>query len=143
MTLSKLFLALSGRMLVILVSKRLGAIVTTRMPYRAKSRASGKVKDAIAPLDAEYATWPGWPSNAAEDETRIRTPRSLSLGIGVALIMCGKDRRTRSSVPRRLMLRTKSIEEIGIGSPVRPSTIYRVVSLHKQLEPCGYGSELS
>jgi hypothetical protein len=77
-TLSKLFRAFSGNRLVILLSNRLGAMVTTRTPYRARSRASGSVSDAIAPLDAAYATWPGWPSKAADEDTRIRTPRSPS-----------------------------------------------------------------
>ena len=51
-TRSKLFFAFSPSMLVILLSNKLGAIVTARMPYRARSRARGSVRDAIAPLEA-------------------------------------------------------------------------------------------
>ena len=91
MALSRLFLALSGSWRVILLSNKLGAIVTALIPYRDKSRANGSVRLAIAPFEAEYATWPGWPSNAAEDETRIRTPRSLSGGNGVFEVICGRN----------------------------------------------------
>jgi len=41
---------------VIRESKRLGAMVTTLMPYLARSRVIGRVRDAIAPLEALYAT---------------------------------------------------------------------------------------
>ena len=40
---------------IIVVSKMPGAMVMTRMPNRASSRAAGRVRLAIAPLDAEYA----------------------------------------------------------------------------------------
>ena len=42
---------------------KLGAMALTRMPYRAKSRASGRVRLLMAPLDAAYAVCPYWPSN--------------------------------------------------------------------------------
>lgn len=41
---------------VIPLSNRLGAIVTTRTPYRARSRVKGKVRLAMAPLLAAYET---------------------------------------------------------------------------------------
>jgi hypothetical protein len=44
---------LSDIMAVILESKREGAIVTTRMPWRARSRVRGSVRERIAPLEAE------------------------------------------------------------------------------------------
>ena len=50
---SRLFLTLPLIMLVIRLSNKLGAIVTTRMPCRAKSRAMGSVMDTTAPLLAE------------------------------------------------------------------------------------------
>lgn len=59
MTLVKEALTLSDIMSVILDLNKLGAMVTTRIPYRAKSRVSGSVSEAIAPFDALYATCPG------------------------------------------------------------------------------------
>jgi len=55
-TLVKLARTLSLIIAVIRESKRLGATVTTLIPYRARSRVRGRVSDAMAPLDAEYAT---------------------------------------------------------------------------------------
>lgn len=56
MTLVRLALTLSLIIAVILESNRLGATVTTLMPYLARSLVNGSVRDAIAPLEAEYAT---------------------------------------------------------------------------------------
>lgn len=56
MTLVKLARTLSDITEVILDSKRLGATVTTRIPYRARSLVRGRVRDAMAPLEALYAT---------------------------------------------------------------------------------------
>ena len=56
MTLVKLDRTLSLITAVISESNRLGAIVTTRIPYLATSRVNGRVRDAIAPLDAAYET---------------------------------------------------------------------------------------
>lgn len=56
MTLVKLALTLSLIIAVILESKRLGAIVTTLIPWRARSRVIGNVSAVMAPFDAEYAT---------------------------------------------------------------------------------------
>lgn len=54
-----------GMMSAIGVSKRPGAISTTRTPRGANSRAAGNVSDARAPFDAAYAPWPTCrPSNA-------------------------------------------------------------------------------
>ena len=44
---------------------RPGATVLMRMPDLASSRAIGSVMPTMAALDAEYAAWPIWPSNAA------------------------------------------------------------------------------
>lgn len=52
MTLVKLALTLSLIKAVIPVSKRLGAIVTTLIPYFARSLVNGRVSDANAPFDA-------------------------------------------------------------------------------------------
>ena len=43
---------LSDIMAVILESKSEGAIVTTRIPWRARSRVSGRVRERIAPFEA-------------------------------------------------------------------------------------------
>jgi hypothetical protein len=51
-TLVKLARTLSDIIAVILESKRLGAIVTTLIPYRARSLVIGRVREAMAPLEA-------------------------------------------------------------------------------------------
>ena len=61
-TLVKLALTLSLIIAVMPLSKRLGAIVTTRIPYLARSRVSGSVREANAPFEAAYETCPGCPS---------------------------------------------------------------------------------
>jgi hypothetical protein len=43
---------LSDIMAVIRESKSEGAIVTTRIPWRARSRVKGRVRERIAPLEA-------------------------------------------------------------------------------------------
>jgi len=44
------------------VSMSPGAIVQTRMPTAARSRAAVSVSETTPPFDAEYAAWPIWPS---------------------------------------------------------------------------------
>lgn len=61
-TLVRLDLTLSLIKAVIPLSNRLGATVTTRIPYLETSRVNGSVREAIAPLDAAYETCPGCPS---------------------------------------------------------------------------------
>ena len=61
-TLVKLALTLSLIKAVMPLSKRLGAIVITRIPYLARSRVNGSVREANAPFDAAYETCPGCPS---------------------------------------------------------------------------------
>lgn len=51
-TLVRLDLTLSFIKAVIPLSNKLGAIVTTRTPYLARSLVNGKVKEASAPLEA-------------------------------------------------------------------------------------------
>lgn len=108
-TRSKLLRAFSGNTAVMALSNKLGAMVTARMPNRARSLARGSVRDAMAPFEAAYATCPGCPSNAAEDATMIRTPRSPSGPAGSFLTKWGTTNRMRSRVPRRLIFITKSI----------------------------------
>jgi hypothetical protein len=55
-----------------------GAIVQTRMPTAARSRAAVRVRATTPPFDAEYAACPIWPSNAAIDAVLTMTPRSPS-----------------------------------------------------------------
>ena len=62
MTFVRLDLTLSLIKTVIPLSNRLGAIVTTLIPYLETSRVSGRVKEASAPFDAAYETCPGCPS---------------------------------------------------------------------------------
>lgn len=52
----KLARTLSDITAVIRESNRLGAMVTTLIPYRARSLVIGSVRAATAPLDALYAT---------------------------------------------------------------------------------------
>ncbi len=49
----RLLLTLSPISAVIPLSNKLGAIVTTRIPYLARSLVSGSVSEAIAPFEAE------------------------------------------------------------------------------------------
>jgi len=55
-TFVKLDLTLSPIRAVMPLSKRLGAIVTILMPYLDRSLVKGSVKEARAPLEAEYET---------------------------------------------------------------------------------------
>ena len=59
-----------------------GAIVTTRMPWRASSRAAGKVSAATPPLDAAYAALPDL---AVERRNRGRVDDDAALGFRVGL----------------------------------------------------------
>ena len=127
MTLVKLARTLSDIIAVIRESNKLGAMVTTLMPYLARSLVIGKVSDATAPLEALYATtkshfsinnsrwdaegnrpWPGCPSKAADEATMITIPRSPSSPTGVVLARWGRTCRIRSIVPRTLTFMTKS-----------------------------------
>src|ERR671910_1098344 len=56
------------------VSNRPGAIVQTRTRADARSRAAGSVMPTTPPLEAEYASWPIWPSYAAIDAVITITP---------------------------------------------------------------------
>ena len=56
------FLASSGNAAIIGVLNRPGAMVTTRMPSFANSRAIGSVMPTTPPFEAEYAAWPICPS---------------------------------------------------------------------------------
>jgi hypothetical protein len=56
------FCTSSGMPSTIGVQKMPGAIVLTRMPKRASSRAIGSVMPTTPPFDAEYAACPIWPS---------------------------------------------------------------------------------
>ena len=90
---------------IIGVSKMPGAMVITRIPKRASSRAAGKVRLAIAPLEAAYAAWPICPSNAATEAVLMITPRSPSAFASVSAIAAAA-RRNRLKLPIRLTLIT-------------------------------------
>ncbi len=83
------------------VSMMPGAIVITRMPEDASSRAAGRVRPTTPPLDEEYAACPIWPSNAATEAVLITTPRWLSSSAGV-LAMASAASRSTLNVPIRL-----------------------------------------
>lgn len=67
-TLFKLARTLSDITDVILESNRLGAIVTTLIPYRARSLVIGRVRAVMAPLEALYATVTGIRTHFAIEE---------------------------------------------------------------------------
>ena len=60
------------------LSHKPGAMVHTRIPWLARSLAMGSVMPTMAPLLAEYAACPIWPSNAATLAVFTTTPRWLS-----------------------------------------------------------------
>jgi hypothetical protein len=74
------------------VSNRPGAIVFTRMPTPARSRAAGRVMPTTPPLEALYAICPIWPSNAAIEAVLTMTPRSPSSVGSFALIAAAAKR---------------------------------------------------
>src|SRR5689334_14719 len=104
------------RLAIIGVSKMPGAIVMTRMPERASSRASGSVMPTTPAFDALYAAWPIWPSNAATDAVLTITPRSPP-ALGELLVIADAASRIMLNVPTRLMLTARA----KLASPCRPS----------------------
>ena len=102
---------------IIGVSKMPGAMVITRIPKRASSRAAGSVRLAMAPLDAEYAAWPICPSNAATEAVLMITPRSPSAFASVSA-MAAAARRNRLKLPIRLTLITwAKLAKTGVYQP--------------------------
>lgn len=57
-----------------------GAMVHTRIPTFIKSRATGRAREAMAPLEAAYAACPIWPSEAATLDVLIMTPEIVEVG---------------------------------------------------------------
>src|SRR6185312_14819368 len=110
------------RLAIIGVSKMPGAIVITRMPDRASSRAIGSVMPTTPAFDALYAAWPICPSNAATDAVLTMTPRSPSPFAIFFAIACAV-RRIRLNVPTRLMLtaRRKLARACGPSLPTTRS----------------------
>ena len=95
------------------VSNSPGAMVTTRIRSRDRSRAIGSVMPTTPPLDAEYAAWPIWPSNAATDAVLTMTPRSSP--IGSVLAMRSAPSRITLNVPIRLISTTLRNASSGNG----------------------------
>ncbi len=87
------------------VSTMPGAIVMTRMPYWARSRAAGSVRPTIAPLDDAYAAWPTCPSNAAMLAVLMTTPRWPVSSGSVAAMASAATARTVNE-PMRLISTT-------------------------------------
>src|SRR5688572_5583856 len=102
------------------VQKMPGAMDITRMPNMANSRAIGSVMAATAPLVAEYAAWPTWPSNAATDEVWMITPRSPSAP-GAFDCMMAAAALSHRKVPIRLICTTLAKKSPAMG-PFLPST---------------------
>ncbi len=112
----------SGSPASIGVSKVPGAIVQTRTADRARSRATGRVSETTPPLEALYAAWPIWPSNAAIEAVLTITPRSSSSG-SCSVIAAAASRSTLK-VPTRLTATTfwKRPRSWGPSRPtVRPA----------------------
>ncbi len=96
------------------VSKIPGAMVHTRIASRERSRAIGRVIPTTPPLEAEYAAWPIWPSNAATEAVFTITPRSPT-AFGVPLAMAIAASRIMLKVPMRLMPMTRENEASACG----------------------------
>ena len=67
-----------------------GAMVQTRIPYLAKSLATGRVIPTMPPLLAEYAACPICPSNAATLAVLTMTPVEERQGEEITLCCRGK-----------------------------------------------------
>ena len=102
------------------VSKIPGAMVTTRMPWRERSRAAGRVSPTSPPLEAEYATWPIWPSKAAIEAVLMITPRLPASSGALDAIGCEAWRST-SKVPIRFTWITR-VNFFRSCGPFLPST---------------------
>ena len=89
------------------VSNRPGAMVFTRTPRPARSRAAGRVMPTTPPLEAEYDSWPIWPSKAAIDAVMTTAPRSPSSPAS-DWAMAFAPRRSRLNMPIRLTWMTFS-----------------------------------
>src|SRR6185437_12847528 len=98
-----------GKLVIIGVSNRPGAMVTTRMPFRASSRAIGSVSPTSPPFDALYAACPICPSYAATDAVKTITPRSPP-PLGVLRAIASAARRAMLNDPIRLMLIVRANE---------------------------------
>ena len=107
----RLFCASTGSPAIMGVSKMPGAMVTTRMRWRASSRAIGSVMAATPPLEAAYAGWLICPSNAATEAVPMMTPRSPSMGSVAAIAAAA--RRITLKVPTRLIRTTRSKSASG------------------------------
>ena len=83
-----------------------GAMVLTRMPNCARSRAAGTVMPCTPPLEAEYAIWPIWPSNAATEAVLMTTPRWPDSSTVSVLAIASAARRITLKVPSRLTVMT-------------------------------------
>src|SRR5213594_1928035 len=106
------------------VSKIPGAIVTTRTPSSARSRATGRVMPTMPPLDAEYAAWPICPSNAATEAVLMTTPRSPSR-LGAFCAMWTAASRMQLKVPIRFTVMTR-VNSSSFAGPDLPSVFMAV-----------------
>ena len=75
----------------------------------------------MPPLDAEYASWPVWPSRPAIDAVLITTPRCPSASAGSVRAMAAAPMVIRLKVPIRLMSMTLPKAARSCGEPSRPT----------------------
>ncbi len=99
-----------------------GAIVITRMPKRASSRATGSVIATMPPFDAEYAACPIWPSKAETDAVLTMTPRS-PLEVGSLALIIAEASRITLNVPVRFVWMTRLNASRG-WVPPRPEHFF-------------------
>src|SRR6185312_16957134 len=123
-----------GRLPIIGVSKRPGAMVTTRMPLRASSRAIGSVRPTSPPFDALYAACPICPSYAATDAVKTITPRSPP-PLGVLRAIASAARRAMLNDPIRLMLIVRA-NEARLCGPSLPSIFSPCTTPAQLTMPC-------
>jgi len=93
------------------VSKMPGAIVMTRMPNFASSRAMGSVMPFTPALEAAYAAWPIWPSIEATEDVFTITPRSPPGSGGCTLIFAAASRIARATQHKNKAAFTLRLDE--------------------------------
>ena len=106
----------SGMPATIAVSNSPGAMLTTRIPYGARSRATGRVNPITPALLALYAACPICPCQAAPDDVFTITPRSPS-SPGVLSTIRAAASRITLNVPVRFTAITLSQVASGNGTP--------------------------
>jgi hypothetical protein len=112
--------ACGARIASIGVSNVPGAMVTTRIPNFASSRATGNVMPTTPAFDAEYAACPICPSNAAIDAVVTITPRSPPAS-GALSTMAPAASRIMLNMPTRFTL-IANLKSSSGNKPPLPTT---------------------